>query len=273
MGNALFVVWRESVEAILVVGILYAWIRRGSVSGVGLRHLFLGSGAGVLLAATLGALMLGLQSQLAGQALDAFQIGVLFVAAALIAQMVAWMNAHGRHIRRDLEISMMRAAERSGGWSCALLAALAVGREGAETVLFLYGIAAERQGGELLDMVLGSLLGFLLALATRALLVRGSRWVPARLFFGVSSALLLLLAGALVVTGVERLVGLDWVPTLGDPLFDISALLDDTSTPGGAVSALTGYRARPSGLVVLAFLVYWALAFWWLRHAAKGAGK
>src|SRR3990167_2771637 len=215
MGNALFVVWRESVEAILVVGILYAWIRRSSASGVGLRHLFWGTGAGVLLAAGLGALMLGLQSQLAGQALDAFQIGVLF----------------------------------------------------------LYGIAAERRGGELLDMILGSLLGFLLALATGALLVRGSRWVSARLFFGASSALLLLLAGALAVTGVERLVALDWVPPIGDPLFDISAVLDDTSMPGGVVSALTGYRARPSGSVVLVFFIYWALALWWLRHAAKGAGR
>jgi len=273
MGTSLFVVWRESVEAILVVGILYAWICRSPASGVGLRHLIWGTGAGVLLAAGLGALMLGLQSQLAGQALDAFHIVVLFAAASLIAQMVAWMNAHGRYMRREIEISMTRAAERAGGWSCALLAALAVGREGAETVLFLYGIAAERRGGELLDMVLGSLLGFLLALATGALLVHGSRWVPARLFFGVSSALLLLLAGALVATGVERMVALDWVPPLGDPLFDISAVLDDTSTPGGLVSAFTGYRARPSGLVVLVFFIYWALAFWWLRRAARGAGK
>ncbi len=273
MGNALFVVWRESVEAILVVGILYAWIRRGSATGVGLRHLFLGTGAGVLLAVGLGALMLGLQSQLGGQALDAFQIGVLFAAAALIAQMVAWMNAHGRYMRRELEISMTRAAERAGGWSCALLAALAVGREGAETVLFLYGIAAERRGGELFDMALGSLLGFLLALATGALLVRGSRWVPARLFFGMSSALLLLLAGALVVTGVERLVALDWLPPLGEPLFDISMVVNETSTAGGLASAFTGYRARPPGSVVLAFLIYWGLAWSWLRHAAKGAGR
>lgn len=271
MSNALFVVWRESVEAILVVGILYAWIRRSSTSGVGLRHLLLGTGAGVLLAVSLGALMLGLQSQLAGQALDAFQIGVLFAAAALIAQMVAWMNAHGRHMRRELERSMTRAAERAGGWSCALLAALAVGREGAETVLFLYGIAAERRGGELFDMALGSLLGFLLALATGALLVRGSRWVSPRLFFGVSSALLLLLAGALVVTGVERLVALDWLPPLGEPLFDISTVVDDTSTAGGLASAFTGYRARPAGSVVVAFLIYWGLALWWLRNASKEA--
>lgn len=273
MSNAMFVVWRESVEAILVIGILYAWIRRSSGSGVGLRHLLFGTAAGVLLALALGALMLGLQSQLAGQALDAFQIAVLFAAAALIAQMVAWMNSHGRHLRRELEISMTRAAERAGGWSCALLAALAIGREGAETVLFLYGIAAERRGGELLDMALGSALGFLLALATGALLVRGSRWVPARLFFRASSALLLLLAGALVVTGIERLLALDWLPALGEPLFDVSAVFDDAGTAGGLVSAFTGYRARPAGVVVLAFLIYWAVALWWLRHAAKGADK
>src|SRR3990172_12291880 len=106
METALLVVWRESVEAILVVGILYAWIRRSPASGVGLRHLFLGTGAGVLLAAGLGALMLGLQSQLAGQALDAFQIGVLFAAAALLAPIVAVINVHWPHIRRELETSM-----------------------------------------------------------------------------------------------------------------------------------------------------------------------
>jgi high-affinity iron transporter len=44
MGNALFIVWRESVEAILVVSILYAWIRQqGDAAGIGLRHLWLAS--------------------------------------------------------------------------------------------------------------------------------------------------------------------------------------------------------------------------------------
>ena len=53
----------------------------------------------------------------------------------------------------------------------------------------------------------------------------------------------------------------------------VEAILDDTSMPCGVVSALNGYRARPPGFVVLVFLVYWALAFWWLRHAAKGAER
>jgi hypothetical protein len=28
MGNALFIIWRESAEAMLVVGVLYAWLQK-----------------------------------------------------------------------------------------------------------------------------------------------------------------------------------------------------------------------------------------------------
>ena len=39
MGNALFIVWRESAEAMLVVGILYAWLKRRPDAASGMRYL------------------------------------------------------------------------------------------------------------------------------------------------------------------------------------------------------------------------------------------
>ena len=33
MGNAFFVVWRESLEAFLIAGILYAWLKANADSG------------------------------------------------------------------------------------------------------------------------------------------------------------------------------------------------------------------------------------------------
>ena len=54
MGNALFVVWRESLEAFLIAGILYAWLKGNDATGRGRRALFIGLAAGVGLAVLLG---------------------------------------------------------------------------------------------------------------------------------------------------------------------------------------------------------------------------
>ena len=54
MGNALFVVWRESLEAFLIAGILYAWLKGNDDSGRGQQALFIGLAAGAGLAVLLG---------------------------------------------------------------------------------------------------------------------------------------------------------------------------------------------------------------------------
>ena len=46
MGNALFIVWRESAEAMLVVGILYAWLKHRPDAATGMRFLWGGVAAG-----------------------------------------------------------------------------------------------------------------------------------------------------------------------------------------------------------------------------------
>lgn len=265
MGNALFIVWRESVEAILVVSILYAWIKARGDGRITLRHLWIGIGGGLALAGSLALAMLGLQSQLAGNALEAFQAAIVFVAAGLITHMVVWMRHHGRHMKRDLEAGLSKAAEEAGGASAALLAAIAIGREGSETVLFLYGLGMEQSGGALGQLLLGAGLGFGLALVTAWLIQRGARWLPSRVFFAITEVVLFLLAAALLVSGVERLINMEWLPPLLEPVWDSSGLLDEASLAGGIAGAFTGYRSHPSLMVLIAWLGYWGLVSWLVR--------
>ena len=72
MGNAFFVVWRESLEAFLIAGILYAWLKANDDSGAGRRALFGGLAAGVGLALLLGWALLTVQDELTGEALEIF---------------------------------------------------------------------------------------------------------------------------------------------------------------------------------------------------------
>ena len=253
--NSFFVVWRESVEAMLVVGILYAWLKRNDQGGTGLRALWCGIGAGIGLAFALGWAILTVQNELAGEALEWFQTAMLFIAAALIVQMVLWMQKHGRHMRKSLEHDVARAAQHSGLFGIAAIAALAIAREGAETVIFLYGMQLEEQSG--VHVAIGASAGMLLAALTAWAVNRGLRFLDYRLFFRASGFLLLLFAVAMLAGGAERMIGMGWLPTLVDPLWDTSALVDDSSTSGALLSAFTGYRARPSLMLVAIYTAYW----------------
>ena len=265
MGNTIFIVWRESVEAMLVIGILYAWLVSHADARAGLRFLWGGVAAGIGMALLLAVFMLKAQSEMAGAALDYFQITMMLVASALITQMVFWMRKHGRSLKRNMEAGMERAMERGNWWGMAVVAAIAVGREGAEMVIFLYGSAQAAHGMAQFRFYMACAAGLGLALLTFWLLSRGGRYCSWKVFFRFSEVVLLFLAAALLVDGADRIIGLGLLPPLVDPVWDTSWLLDDSSTAGNLVAALTGYRARPALLVLLAYGIYWVLVLILMR--------
>ena len=255
MGNALFIIWRESAEAMLVVGILYAWLARQPDRKVGLRYLWGGVAAGLGLAVLLALAVLGVARSLSDDALEYFQTGLMLVASGLIVQMVFWMRRHGRTFKKDLEVRMQKQAEGAHWWGMLVVVALAVGRETAETVVFLYGVGFEQLGLSRFALVLA--LGLAAAYTTFWLLQRGGRALSWRAFFRVSEILLLLLAGGLLVSGVDKLIALGVLPPLADQMWNTSALLDDSTRFGGFVASMTGYRAQPSLLSVLCLAAFW----------------
>ncbi|KZC34826.1 MULTISPECIES: FTR1 family iron permease [Rhodanobacter] len=257
MGNAVFIVWRESIEAMLVIGILHGWLRGRPEARAGLPWLWGGVAAGLGLAVLLALVITGIGAWAAPATLEWFQAAMPLVACGLVFQMVWWMRRRGAGLKKELEAGMQRSAIGAHWLGIATLAAVAVGREGAETVVFLYGAL---QGAADADFVLGGGLGFLLALAVYWLLSRGTRFVSWRAFFRVTEILLLLLGGALLVDGAEKLVGMEVLPPLADPLWNTSTLLDDSMRVGGFVAAFTGYRAMPSGMAYALLAAYWALA-------------
>lgn len=265
MLNAFIIVWRESLEAMLVIGILLSWIARQPDPAALRRRLWAGIAAGVALACSLGAATFAVQSELGGESLDIFQCAMVLTASALILQMVLWMHRHGRHMRRELE---SRAEGQSGAWGIAAITALAVGREGAETVVFLYGLGMESRGLALAGMLGAALGGFACAAVTAWLAARGARYLNYRTLFAISEALLLLIAHALLANAVDRAIALGWLPALVDPLWDVSAWLADGQGLGRVLADFAGYRASPAATLVLASLAFWAYALWRLRRPA-----
>ncbi|MCG1054332.1 FTR1 family protein [Mycetohabitans sp. B5] len=266
MGQILFIVWRESVEALLVVGILHAWLTNGDAAArKGLPWLWLGVGAGLLAAVGLGAALIGFTEVLSGDAQDYFQTAMVLVACVLIVQMVLWMKRHGRTLKRDMEMSLAESRRNANWWGIAVLAALAIAREGSETVIFLYGLGFGRSGHVDVMQWLAVLIGLALALLTFYLLQLGGRIFSWRAFFRVTEVMLLFLGAGLFEAGIDKLIDKEIVPTGIDMVWDTSHILDDSGTVGSLVATLTGYRAHPALANVIAYALFWLVVWVLLR--------
>jgi len=261
MWASFFIVWRESVEALLVIGILYAWVKREQ-NARGLNQIWLGALLGLGLAAVLALLIHYAGEWYAGSGGEWFLTGMMLVASLLIMQMVIWMQRHGRTMKRELEQAAAAKVASGSGFGLAVLAALAVGREGSETVVFLTGTI--QQAASLGAFILGSVLGLGLAIITFLLLQLFSHLVPWKWFFRISAIILLLLGGALLVAASDKIVGQlaewenlpEWAfAVMYEPLWDTSWLLADAR---GTWVGLIGYHAAPS------LSQYGPLALYWL---------
>ena len=269
MGQTLFIVWRESVEALLVVGILYAWLKNGDESARrGLPYLWTGVVLGVLAAIGLGVVLVGFAEILSGEAQDYFQMGMVFVACVLIVQMVLWMQRHGKTLKREIEQSLQQHTRAANWWGIVVLVALAIAREGSETVIFLYGMGFGRSGHVGGAQWLAVFMGLGLAFLTFYVLQLGGKFFSWRSFFRVTEIMLLFLSAGLFQTGVDKLIDMEILPTGVFQVWNTSALLDDSSPFGAFISSLTGYRAHPSLANVLAYALYWIVVYLLVRRPA-----
>jgi len=270
MIQTLLIVWRESLEAALVVGILLTYLAR-SGQRAGMRYVWAGSGAAVLAALLCAAAS---DSALAGLDPDTQELvhaGILFVAAGVLSWMVLWMHQRARALRGELHRRAEEALARGRLLGLAVIAFVAVFREGMETVLFLWGVVAQRSDSAGLSLAAAGLAGVALAISTAWLFFRGFAFLQLRTFFQVTGVLLLLVAAGLLASGANKLIALGWLPPLVSQVWNTAWLVRDDSPLGAVLGALAGYRSRPSLLEVLVFAGYLPAMLWALRRMSAAA--
>jgi high-affinity iron transporter len=165
------------------------------------------------------------------------------------------MTSHGRELAANAR--RIGADVRSGSKELSvvlIVIGVAVLREGSETVLFLYGIAASGDTGRA-SMIMGGLAGLACGVLVGLLLFKGLLRIPLKWFFSVTSALVLLLAAGMAAQAARFLIQADWLPTLANPLWDTSSLVSNSSMLGKALSGLVGYDAQPAGMQIAAWVI------------------
>ena len=252
MLASLVIVFREVFEAGLIVGIVMA-----ATQGITGRAAWLagGIGAGVLGAAVLALFAGALENAFNGAGQEVFNACILIAAVLMLSWHQIWMASHGRQMAGEMK-AMGRdvALGRRSLFAMALVVGVAVLREGAEVVLFLYGIAASGHEGWQALMA-GGAIGVALGALVSFLLYRGLVAIPVSRLFTVTGWLIALLAAGMAGQAAAILAGADLIPAWGYQLWDTSWLLPEDSIPGRALHALVGYADRPMGVQLAAWLV------------------
>ncbi|MBC7715210.1 MAG: FTR1 family protein [Rhizobacter sp.] len=265
MINAMFVVWRESFEAALVVGILYSYLKKrpeGAAKEQALNFMWLGVLGGVLLSVILALGINYAETELQGIALEQFQNLMLVAACVLITHMCLWMKIHGRKMKSELETGMKEAMDSSKKYEIAILSMLAVAREGSEIVVFLYGVAFEAMEKKMMSsLVVYALIGFVLSIGTWWVFNRGLKFFSQKVFFNVTTVFLLLTASSLILNVTRKLIQSDYLPTIKDVAWDTSGFINEQTSFGQFISGLTGYQSTPALMTVIVFVLYWIMTY------------
>lgn len=262
MAASFLLVFREALEAALVVGIILGYLKRTGREAL-YRYVWIGVGAGIVGSVAGAFIFQFFSGGFEGRAEELFEAITMLAGAALITSAIAWLARASR--RAEVERAVEARLSGTGRIGLALLAAVSVLREGIELVLFL---AAARLGAGAASLV-GSLLGFAAAIALVPLVFGAAVRVNLHAFFIATNVLLALFAAGLVARGLHELSEVGALPAVVDPLWNLNlpvnadgspALLHEDGAVGGILKGLFGWSGAPSALEVIGWGAYLATA-------------
>ncbi|HLW47503.1 MAG TPA: iron uptake transporter permease EfeU [bacterium] len=258
MISAFLITLREGLEMSLIVGILLAYLAR-----TGRRRDFPAIWTGVAFAAlaslVAAAVIFVTAGAFTGRGEQVFEGAAFLTAVGVLTYMIFWMRREAVTLRASLQARMSEALRAHSRTALVVLAAVAVGREGIETALFFF--ATVRASSPLAGGA-GAVLGLGAAVLLGWLLYRGTYRLDLRMFFNVTSALLLVVGAGLLTRGIGELQEARLVPVLVEQLWNSNRFVSQTSTLGNLLEAMFGYTSTPSLMQVAAYAVYLAAVGW-----------
>lgn len=252
LASTFLVVFRETLEAGLIVGIILTLLYRMKAMRYA-GHV----GASILTAliASLGlAWALDMMTEnLEGVWAKALEGGISILACGVLTYMIFWMDKQAKRIRPEIESKLESAVSNAELFAIVSLPFLAVIREGFETVLFLKAVALQNSGTV---SAVGGLTGFgLAALISFAIFAWGKR-VPLKPLFRGTGFFLIFVAAGLLAYGIHELHEINWIPPVIEHVWDINHILNEKQGVGSFLKALFGYNGNPSLVEISAYGIY-----------------
>ena len=249
---------REGVEAALIIAIICAYLAKTN-NRSHFPLVFLGAGTAIGLSAILGILLYVTVGGFEAPYEQLFEAATLIAAASVVTWMLFWMRRQARSVRGELQAAVDRAIDKGSVRALAVLAFIAVIREGLETSLFLVGQANSADQGAIWVLI-GALIGLAIAAVLGVGFYHGSRRLNLATFFRWTGVALIFIAAGLLSSAAHELIEIGVITFGTQPAFDLSGILphqaDGGNLLGQFLRAIFGYSATPEVTTFVVWLTY-----------------
>lgn len=255
---------REGLEAALIVGIIAAFLRR---NGKSLLSMWIGVTLAVLLSIAVGVGLHMLERELPQSKQEALETVIGVVAIFFVTGMIVWMNGHSRQMKYELEEEAASALRQGGAYSLAIMAFLAVLKEGFETSVFLLATFSAAESAK--SAAIGAVLGVAVATVIGWGIYAGGVKLNLSKFFRVTGAFLILVAAGLVVAMLRTAHEAGWLNAGQQKTIDLSWLVKPGTVQSALITGVLGIPADPRLIEVIgwfAYLIPVALYVYWPGH-------
>lgn len=263
---------REGLEAALIVGIIAGYLRQTGRQRW-LPAIWVGVFLAVALALFVGTALQLVSAQFPQKTQELIEAIIGLIAVCVLVGMVFWMRRAARSIKTELHSSVDHAlAHRgnAGAWALIGMVFLAVAREGLESVFFLLAIFQQSRDAA---APLGAALGVLVSIAAGWAIYVGALRFNLGRFFRWTGILVIFVAAGLLAASVKSLHEAGLWNSLLTPVYDLGAVLPESSVIGTLLSGLFGYREAPSMGEFLAWALFLIITLTLFLRPAADAPK
>jgi len=247
---------REGLEAALVVSILVAFLVKTGRRDH-LKWVWTGVAAALVICVAIGTIIAYTIGEMRFEHQEIFGGSLSIIAVAFVTWMIFWMRATARSIASELR-GRLSAAVELGAVAVVVMALLAVGREGLETMAFFYANVRTAESGTT-DPLIGFIVGIATAVVLGWLIYRGALKFNLGKFFQITGVLLVFVAAGILAYGVHDLQEARVLPGLDTLAFDLSGPMPEDSWYGALAKGLLNYSAQTTVLQAIVWVAYVAV--------------
>ena len=262
---------REGLEAALVVSILIAFLVK-SDQRPALRWVWGGVAAALLICVAIGTAVAYTIGELRFEQQEVVGGSLSILAVAFVTWMIFWMRSTARTLAKELR-GKLSDALAIGPVAVGVMALLAVGREGLETMAFFYANVRTAESGPD-EPLIGFIVGITAAVVLGWLIYKGAVRFNLGRFFTYTGVLLVFVAAGILGYGLHDLQEAGVLPGLNTLAFDLSGPMPEDSWYGALLKGLLNYSAQTTVLQAVVWVLYVAVVltvFLWPRRQTAPA--
>ncbi|MDP9204883.1 MAG: cytochrome c/FTR1 family iron permease [Gemmatimonadota bacterium] len=260
--QSFLIILREGFEAILVIGAVVAFLLKTG-HRERLRSIWLGIVLGLMASLATAVVLKTLLGAMPASR-EIVEATTMLVAVVVLFSVSYWLisKVEAAKWQKFIREKVSSALDHGGGKALALVAFLAVYREGAETALFYQALFNEGPN-VMLPLALGIVAGFAVLAVIFTLFYRYGVRIPMRPFFTVTSILLYYMAFVFMGKGIREL--------------QEGNILRITVIPGGphvdAMGIYPSVETLTAQAILIALLVFATIKTFWPAHQHEGGAE